>query len=228
MSGHKKAGANPPRAQVVEVECKAGTTREQVISEIAVAGTLANVHTLITFSQNQLGECDAMRAVTSLQNSISASKKGDLAVADTLLIGQATALNAIFHEMARRAALNMGQHLGAADTYMRLGLKAQSQCRATLESLARIKNPPNVAFVKQANISHGHQQVNNGVQSGGDGAVGRVEKTETPPIELLENGNGEWMDTRAASSSGRGDSAMEAVGEVHRPTDRERQVGHKR
>jgi hypothetical protein len=44
---------------------------------------------------------------------------------------------------------------------MRLALKAQGQCRATLETLAAIKNPP-VVFAKQRNISHGHQQVNNG------------------------------------------------------------------
>jgi hypothetical protein len=36
-------------------------------------------------------------------------------------------------------------------TYLRLGLKAQSQCRATLETLAAIKNPRPVAFVQQAN-----------------------------------------------------------------------------
>ena len=42
--------------------------------------------------------------------------------------------------------------------------KRQAQCRATLEALAEIKNPRPVAFVKQANISGGHQQVNNGMQ----------------------------------------------------------------
>jgi hypothetical protein len=36
-----------------------------------------------------------------------------------------------------------------------LALKAQSQCRATLETLAAIKNPQPVAFVRQANIAHG-------------------------------------------------------------------------
>ena len=42
---------------------------------------------------------------------------------------------------------------------MRLSLKAQGQCRATLETLAVIKNPP--VFAHQANIAHGPQQVNN-------------------------------------------------------------------
>ena len=226
MSKAKKLVASPPKGQVVEVVCPAGTTKEQLVSQVAVEGVLANAATVLNFSLGQVGEGNALHAVELLRKSIEVSKNGDLSVADTLLIGQATALNAISHEMFRRAWLNAGEHLEAMDLYMRLGLKAQSQCRATLESLAKIKNPPNVAFVKQANIAHGHQQVNNGVQSGGDGAVGRVEKTETPPIELLENGNGEWMDTGATGAPGTCDSAMEAVGEVHRPTHGSGQSRH--
>jgi hypothetical protein len=45
---------------------------------------------------------------------------------------------------------------------MRLALKAQSQCRATIETLAEIKNPQPVAFVQQADVAHGPQQINNG------------------------------------------------------------------
>jgi len=39
------------------------------------------------------------------------------------------ALDSFFTKMALRAALNMGEYLNAAETYMRLALKAQSQCR---------------------------------------------------------------------------------------------------
>lgn len=44
------------------------------------------------------------------------------------------------------------------DRFTRLALKAQGQCRATVETLAAIKNPP-VVFARQANIAHGPQQV---------------------------------------------------------------------
>jgi hypothetical protein len=40
-----------------------------------------------------------------------------------------------------------------------LALKAQSQCRATLETLTTIKSPP-VLFAKQENIAAGPEQVN--------------------------------------------------------------------
>ena len=40
---------------------------------------------------------------------------------------------------------------------MRIALKAQSQCRATLETLAAVKNLP-VVFARQANIAQGPQR----------------------------------------------------------------------
>jgi hypothetical protein len=50
---------------------------------------------------------------------------------------------------------------------MRMAMRAQNQCRMTLETLATIKNPP-VVYAKQANINNGgQQQVNNGVEPTG-------------------------------------------------------------
>ena len=68
--------------------------------------------------------------VASLRDQGEAVNRGDLAAAERMLSAQAVALNAVFSEMARRAALNMGTNLGATEAYMRLALKAQSQSRA--------------------------------------------------------------------------------------------------
>jgi hypothetical protein len=73
--------------------------------------------------------------------------------------GQAHTLNAIFNDLARKAAKS--EYINQMESHLRLALKAQGQCRATLETLAAIKNPQPVAFVRQANIAHGPQQVNN-------------------------------------------------------------------
>ncbi len=80
-----------------------------------------------------------------------------------MLLTQAQTLDTVFHKLARLAGSNFS-NLEAADTFMRLALRAQSQCRATLETLAVIKNPTTVAFVRQANIANGPQQVNNAAQ----------------------------------------------------------------
>lgn len=49
----------------------------------------------------------------------------------------------------------------AMEPYMRLALNAQGQCRATIDTLAAIKNTP-VVFARQANLSNWPQQVNKG------------------------------------------------------------------
>lgn len=147
--------------------------------------------------------------VESLQEQGQAVNRGDLSIAERMLNSQTVALNAIFGEMARRAALNMGQHLGATETYLRLALKAQSQCRATLETLAVIKNPPMV-FTKQMNVANGPQQVNNGPRT--------LEKQSTPN-ELLEdlNHGRTPLDTRTAPATSREDSRLEPVEAINRP-----------
>ena len=66
----------------------------------------------------------------------------------------------VAHDLARRATAQ--EYLKTWEAYLRMAMKAQNQCRMTLETLAMIKNPPTV-FAKQANINHGgQQQVNNG------------------------------------------------------------------
>jgi hypothetical protein len=92
---------------------------------------------------------------------------------------------------------------------MRLALKAQSQCRVTLETLAAIKNPP-LVFAKQANIAHGAQQVNNVVALIARGRFG------TPQNELLE-AHGKRLDGRAANSAGASDKDLAALEALNRP-----------
>lgn len=96
---------------------------------------------------------------------------------------------------------------------MRLTLKAQSNCRATAEALAFMQNPPTV-FAKQANISNGPQQVNNGVRSAR--SVARAEKTDSLPNKLLE-ANGERLDDQKASAAGNRHRQMATMGTVNRP-----------
>ncbi len=74
--------------------------------------------------------------------------------------------------------------MNAAELYLRLALKAQGQCRATLETLAVIKNPTALTFVKQANIAHGPQQVNNTIAPPDPQALSHG-KTAIEPNKLL-------------------------------------------
>jgi hypothetical protein len=103
---------------------------------------------------------DVNEVVAELARQVDAANGGDLRRAEGMLIAQAHALDNIFANLARRATNQ--QHLTHWETYMRMAMKAQNQCRMTLETLATIKNPP-VVFARQANINNGgQQQVNNG------------------------------------------------------------------
>ncbi len=145
---------------------------------------------------------------------------GDMTRAEAMLFGQAHALQSMFMELARRAAAQ--EYLKHWEGYLRMALKAQNQCRMTLESLAAIKNPP-VVIAKQANINNGgQQQVNNTPVPGinPSSAFAHASESETAPTKLLEPSDGERMDARAPRKTGSAHSDVEAVGAVLRPKKR--------
>ena len=86
------------------------------------------------------------------------AEQGDLSIASRLLAAQAVTLDSMFTELARRAALNMGEYIEAADRYARLALKAQGNCRATLETLAKL-HQPREQTVKHVHVNEGGQAV---------------------------------------------------------------------
>ena len=179
--------------------------REQLLADLTAEGLFTNAALMRTFSANVAGEIGITEAVQSLRISLADVTRGDLRALETMLLGQAAALNAMFAELARRAGANMGQYIDAADKYMRLALKAQGQCRATLETLATIKSPP-LVFARQANINNGgQQQVNNGSAPPSQAAQSRAHAGEIAPQpnRLLEASNAERLDTGAQSTAGR-------------------------
>ena len=134
------------------------------------------------------GELDIASLVVGLEHSIGKVQGGDLKECEAMLMGQAHALQAIFMNLSRRG---MGaEMMNQYEAHMRIAMKAQSQCRATLETLAAIKNPPTV-FTRQANITTGPQQVNNGTLAPASAPAGKV---ETIPSELMEAQDAERVD----------------------------------
>ena len=85
-------------------------------------------------------------------------EKGDLSLASEILTAQALTLDAMFTELARRAALNMGDFIQASETYARLALKAQANSRATIEALLKI-HQPREQTVKHVHVNEGAQAV---------------------------------------------------------------------
>lgn len=153
--------------------------------------------------------------VNDLRDQCGKAHGGDLARAEAMLVAQAHTLDAIFHKLALRA--DRVNEIPQFEAAMKMAFRAQAQCRATLETLATIKNPPNVAFVKQANIAHGPQQVNNGTNPP---RAGEIQKQ---PNELLEHDHGQRLDCETTGAAGRGNPTLATVDTIHRPHDGRRQ-----
>jgi len=196
-------------------------TEDRQFADVVTDSLASNAATAIAFSKPANGDVSLTELVASLRDQGEAVNRGELAAAERMLSAQAVALNAIFAEMARRAALNMGGYIGATESYMRLALKAQSQSRATVETLAVIKNPP--VFARQANINNGGQQlVNNGTQAAPVQPPAHAGKTAYRPNELIENmtHGRTQLDTRATAAAGRTNPSLEPVGAINRPAKR--------
>jgi hypothetical protein len=203
-------------------------TEDRQFADLVSDGLASNASTAIRFIKQEQGDVSLTELVASLRDQGAAVNRGDLAAAERMLSAQAVALNAVFAEMARRAALNMGEHLGATESYMRLALKAQSQSRATVETLAAIKNPP-VVFARQANINNGgQQQVNNGAapDHASNSAQARAcasahaAKAPIEQTELLEASDGQRLDARATGAPSGADPHLATLARIDRPAHR--------
>jgi hypothetical protein len=147
--------------------------------------------------------------IDMLDVSIKSVAKDDLTGLEAMLIGQATALQTIFTSMARRAAVQ--QQLPQYQTYLGLALKAQAQSRATITALVDLKHPRQAAFIGQANLTTGTQQVNNVIHGPYHGV------TDKNPQNQLSGGADELrQDTGAQSLEGGVNSSLETMGAVNR------------
>jgi len=135
--------------------------------------------------QGDINEVNALARTLSLQ--VDDVTNGSMKRPEAMLLSQAHTLDELFNNLARRAR-NQDQ-IKHCETYLRLALKAQSQCRTTLETLVAIKNPP-VIFAKQANISN-NQQINNGAPA--PSQAGEIKNKQNElltelPHETLDSG----------------------------------------
>ena len=194
-----------PSDETADKDCMSGHLLDPHFNAAAIAGT---------FGEKEFGALDLDVLMDVLAHSCRRVAGGDLSDVEAMLLTQAHALQAIFTALALEARRTEHYHR-QVEIRLRLALKAQSQCRATLEALAALKNPRPVAFVAQANIANGPQQVNNFSAT----APGDSGTTGNRPNELLEDQHGQRMDTGTAREAGRAHSELAAVATVNGATD---------
>lgn len=187
----------------VEISAKQGQAGLEASTEFLLKPSLLAAK-VIDSDKRQLSKdfIDLQYTQAMLERSIGEVKQGNLADVEAMLYSQAYALNVMFATLMIRA--NRQEYMPPTQALMSLAFKAQNQSRTTLQALVDLKQPRQATFVKQANISQGHQQVNN-----------LAEKNQKSQNKLLEKEIYD-LDRRPQKKAKGINSSMEAVGEVHR------------
>lgn len=194
------------------ISCRSGPSDDE--KGRAYAGLLNSpefsAHRIVSMMQPKLlaDDIDAPGMLEALRDQAAAVQRGDLSQAEAMLINQASALQALFVRLSERAVEQA--HMPNFEGFMRLALRAQAQCRATLETLAAIKNPP-IVYAKQANVTTGPQQINNGTLS-----PVRPREIETEQNQLSQATHELLPHTRASGNACRVNPALETLGKIDR------------
>lgn len=157
---------------------KEGVSLEQQATEYILDPKTLGALIIDGNNSNVSTQVDMEYAREVIGQGIDEVKKGDLSKLEEMLYSQAVALNMMFSNLSRRASLQTNVDIKA--TLTNLCFKAQNQSRNTIQTLINLKQPSQTSFIKQANIAHGHQQINNGV------AQSSPENLSNQTNELLE------------------------------------------
>ena len=211
----KTKGATKPESPPEKQSITTLYTPEQR-GQLALSPELQAAAVMQGFQKNVMGGDVALEALfNGIIETTKQVKDDDLHRLESMLVSQATSLQSIFTDLARKAQAQT--YLKHFETYLGLALKAQAQSRSTITALSELKNPRHATFVKQANIAQGPQQVNNGVMPSDVSSRAKNQKTEQN--KLLEAGDGKFSigvvprKTAAPKPSHKG---MEALEQVHR------------
>ena len=97
-----------------------------------------------------------------MESDLASIKNGDVALLEEYLYSQTVALQKMFEMMILNCVSE--SYPEARAIYGKLALKAQSQCRTTISSLATLRNPKQAMFIQQQNNAI-NQQVNTKVSA---------------------------------------------------------------
>ena len=220
---------NKPKKQT-QAEKQDETRRlDELKAKYANSALFSNAALMTDFGKSSFGEIDVHLLHEELKNSIGAIHSGELKHLESMLVGQAKALQTMFVNLAMKA--NRQEYVKNFNTFMNLALKSQSQSRATIQALVELKYPRQVVVTQQANFSNGHQQVNNGATQEGfqssthAHAPTHAGKNQNEPNKLMESSHEnnqsienqpQRLDNRTTQTAVTSDTPLETVATVNR------------
>jgi hypothetical protein len=195
-----------PERPELKLMLREGETKEQRMARITMEPEVRAAVSM--FYINNPGfyndSFDMGALIEELSRQTALVKNKDSSRAQEMLVAQTHTLDLLFNRLTATAEANIGAgYLEAANTYFKLAMKAQSQCRTTWEAVSKIQNPPVTNVTKQTNIAK-NQQINN---SG---------EIENPPNELAGDDLELLPDKRNTGTAIPINPQMEAVGAINR------------
>ena len=157
-----KTGKRKSDKQTVEIEREPNLSREQTLAKVMLMPVLKNAFTASAYSTRMVGETSKPLPLADLcsfmGDEIRKVADGDLGLASRTLAAQVMVLDTMFAELAQRAALNMGEYPEATERYLRLAFRAQTNCRTTVEALAKL-HQPREQIVRHVHVNEGAQAI---------------------------------------------------------------------
>ena len=158
----KPAGtAKADAGNVLEVRGKDDAERDEKMANLALTPGIRHAAIASGFATGLLNgthELPIPARLGPVAEAMAKGRHGDKAMASEMLAAQAVVLDTMFTELAHRAQGNLGRYIDAADRYTKLALKAQANCRATLEALAKL-HQPREQTVKHVHVNEGGQAI---------------------------------------------------------------------
>ena len=159
---------------------------------------------------------DAPTVMKELMQSAKKVSNGNVTEIEQMLMVQAKTLDYVFYDaLTKLVDLSM---INQIECFMNIALRAQTQSRKTLATLAELKHPRRTTFIQQQNNA-GIQQVNNSVKLESK----EVENNKKIANELLSEGNHATLDFRGTSETIGVNQAMEALEPVKRRKNNRRE-----
>lgn len=215
MSGmHRLPAARDDEARFMEAQAKRldeGAARAgALVAGSTQAAQIAEAFARGTFAETPTGEVSL--AIDAVAAEVSA---GSMTGLERMLVGEAVALHSAFAALMGKALPHLSANPRAAETLMRLALRAQAQATRTAEVLGNLRAGPTI-FARQANVAQQMQVVN-----GQPIAHPRAQETSIPANEVLRGEHHEQitLDPGTPSQGRRCDPAMAPVGTQYRPED---------
>ena len=158
----KRKAPAPAEGKAVKILANEGETEAQTMARALIEPYFRHGAVAHAVLGKMLGKIPGDAQLDDLGRAMQAKAKatgeGNMALPSEMLTAQALTLDSLFTELARRATNNMGDYVQTAERYARLAFKAQSNCRATLEALAKL-HQPREQTVKHVHVNEGGRAV---------------------------------------------------------------------